>query len=141
MSVGGNREKREGEGGRDARPFPPVCFLLIHSATMTEADGAQKEGEPTASTSSLRDLARSSPSDGKDERGDSAKRPRKADVDMAARGRRMFGLLNSTLSKAKEDNARRSSGEAVSVRLPYRKGYCQLMIASAALDRRGSVPK
>lgn len=56
---------------------------------------------------------RLSPSDGKGDRGDAVKRPRRADGDMASRGRRMFGLLNSTLSKAKEDNARRSSGEAV----------------------------
>jgi len=88
---------------------------------MAEADGAMKGEEPTASTSSLKDRTRPSPSDGKDERSDTAKRPRKPDVDMAARGRRMFGLLNSTLSKVKEDNARRSSGEAVSVLLSLRK--------------------
>lgn len=42
-----------------------------------------------------------------------AKRTRRGgDADSAGRGRRLFGLLNQTLSKAKEDNVRRTSGEA-----------------------------
>lgn len=81
-----------------------------------EAEVASRERREQGSTSSERGNARISPSDGKEDRKDAAKRPRRADVDMAARGRRMFGLLNSTLSKAKEDNARRNSGEAAKKR-------------------------
>lgn len=67
-----------------------------------------------AGPSTVKAQSRMSPTDGKSERQDSAKRPRRTDAELAARGKRMFGLLNSTLSKAKEDNARRGSGEAVS---------------------------
>lgn len=79
----------------------------------TGATGEQ-EAEHAASKSEERGTVRASPSEGREERKDGAKRPRRADIDLASRGRRMFGLLNSTLSKAKEDNAKRNTGEAVS---------------------------
>ncbi|UZJ53257.1 hypothetical protein CBS101457_002577 [Exobasidium rhododendri] len=76
----------------------------------------QMQTEAVASSSSSlsysQSRARISPSDGKDDRRDGPKRPRRVDADLASRGKRMFGLLNSTLSKAKEDNAKRSTGEA-----------------------------
>lgn len=83
-----------------------------------EARSHTSRGEKgiVASTLSEKGSARLSPSDGKEERKDAAKRPRRANVDMAARSRRMFGLLNSTLSKAKEDNERRNNGEAAKKR-------------------------
>lgn len=41
------------------------------------------------------------------------KRPRRPDGELASRSKRMFGLLNQTLTKAKEDNTRGSTGEVV----------------------------
>ena len=41
-----------------------------------------------------------------------ARRTRRLDLDSSKRGNRMFGLLNSTLTKAKEDNEKRNKGEA-----------------------------
>lgn len=79
-------------------------------------DATSKDQDGTLALPSFeQSKVRVSPSDGKEERKDGPKRPRRADADLASRGKRMFGLLNSTLSKAKEDNAKRNTGEAVSV--------------------------
>ena len=90
------------------------------SAAVAETSKASEVANNAAeSPPTIKENVRATPTDGKTDRQDNAKRPRRTDADLAQRGKRMFGLLNSTLSKAKEDNARRSSGEAVSV-LEYR---------------------
>jgi hypothetical protein len=118
IDVGAEREEEESSKFEHSRSSSFSAFVSIIMAQEDGSNGGpdtkREREESTASTSSLKEHARASPSDGKRDRDEAPKRPRKADVDMAARGRRMFGMLNSTLSKAKEDNDKRSSGEAVS---------------------------
>ncbi|MCO5588290.1 hypothetical protein L7F22_042245 [Adiantum nelumboides] len=69
------------------------------------------EGGHASSLKSGRNDA-SNPSSDPSSQGQPARRTRRLDLDTSKRGNRMFGLLNSTLTKAKEDNEKRNKGEA-----------------------------
>ncbi|SPO37292.1 uncharacterized protein PSFLO_02765 [Pseudozyma flocculosa] len=98
-------EVQDAQRRRDERPGRSAA-----SASRGTVDSQQHHTEPkSAAAATTAELSSSQPSEAADP---ARKRARREDPDAKTRGARMFGLLNSTLTKFKTDAERQKTGTA-----------------------------